>query len=93
MKSLVVVGVVVGLLVLVNGVVAQSAPLRIVQASDGTLYVLKDGARYAIVADAIDDEELAVYEDGGANGTALLLSPNASVTSAARVAEVAPIAQ
>ncbi len=93
MKSLVVVGVVVGLLVLVNGVVAQSAPLRIVQASDGTLYVLKDGARYAIVADVIDDEELAAYEDGGANGTALLLSPNASVTSAARVAEVAPIAQ
>ena len=98
MKSLVVVGVVVGLLVLVNGVVAQSAPLRIVQASDGTLYVLKDGARYAIVADAIDDDELAVYEDGGANGAALLLGANAAVggpvaSGPAPVAEVMPNAQ
>ena len=36
---------------LASGVAAQGAPGRIVHGSDGTLYVLKDGARYAIVGD------------------------------------------
>ena len=53
---------------------AQSAPWRVVQASDGTLYLLKDGVRYAIVGDAIDDEELEAYADGGATGASLLLN-------------------
>src|SRR4051812_31766781 len=44
---------------------AQDAPVRIVQAGDGTLYVLKGGVRYVIAADPIDDDELAVYADGG----------------------------
>jgi len=77
------------------GVLAQSAPWRIVQSSDGTLYVLKDGARFALVGEPIDDDELAAYADGGTNGTSILLSAIAApatiaaqpVADAARTAE------
>jgi len=68
-------GVVFGLLVgLVASVAAQGAPWRIVHSSDGTLYVLKDGARFAIVGEEIDDEDLAAYPDGDAIGSTLLLN-------------------
>jgi hypothetical protein len=52
---------------------AQSAPWRIVQASDGTLYVLKDTTRYALFVDPIADSELATYVDGGTTGITALL--------------------
>src|SRR5690349_14450208 len=58
------------------GVGAQSAPWRIVQSSDGSLYVLKEGARFAVVGEPIGDDELAAYADGGATGAALLLAAN-----------------
>jgi hypothetical protein len=69
--------------VLAGGVVAQSAPARIVQASDGTLYLLKDGARYAIVADFIEDDELNALADGGEIGGSGLLNALAGTSSTA----------
>lgn len=61
------------LVALASGVGAQSAPPRIVQASDGTLYLLEDGARFTLVGDTIGDDELAQYSDGGPAGSAVLL--------------------
>jgi hypothetical protein len=72
--GLLLVGVVVG----GSAALAQSAPGRIVQASDGTLYLLRDGARQAIVPETIDDDELASYADGGEISGALLLSSGAA---------------
>jgi hypothetical protein len=75
--------------------VAQGDQVRIVQAGDGSVYLLKTGTRYAIVTDAIDDDELASYADAGSIGTsqvlAALSAPTASVTDAA--ARVAPPAE
>jgi len=64
----------VGLVAVAHAASAQGEPVRIVQTSDGTLYLLKNSAHYAIVSDAIDDEELAMYADGGAIGGSELLS-------------------
>lgn len=58
---------------LATSAIAQSAPPRIVQASDGTLYLLKDGSRFALVGEVISDDELAQYPDGGAAGSAVLV--------------------
>jgi hypothetical protein len=63
-----------------SGAAAQGAPGRIVQAGDGTLYLLKDGARFAIVAEPVGDEELEAYADGGTLDAAQL--PNAIVAAA-----------
>ena len=56
----------VGLVAVAHAASAQGELAGIVHASDGTLYLLKNGAHYAIVSDAIDDDELAMYADGGA---------------------------
>src|SRR5437764_14609770 len=53
---------------------AQSDPERVVQASDGTLFLLKNGSRYIIVADAISDDDVAAYADGGQISGSELLS-------------------
>jgi hypothetical protein len=53
---------------------AQGAPVRFVQANDGTLYLVKDGARYQIVVETIDDDELAGYADGGPLGSSQVLA-------------------
>src|SRR3954447_20249506 len=79
----------------VAGVLAQTAPVRIVAAGDGTLYLLKGGSRYAIAVDGIDDDELAIYADAGALGGSELLaalgaSTSASVTREAPVANTQP---
>ena len=58
---------------LASGVAAQQAAWRIVHTADGTLYLLKDGARYEIVGDEIGDDELAAYAEGDPIGSALLL--------------------
>jgi len=42
---------------------AQAAPWRVVQAGDGTLYLLKDGMRSPLVPSPISDEELAAIPD------------------------------
>ena len=76
--------------VLVNGALAQSNPWRIVQASDGTLYVLSDGTRYAILGEAISDDELNAYVDGGPSGASLLLSGQTSGTGQPAGADRAP---
>jgi hypothetical protein len=73
---------------MVGAAAAQGVPGRIVQASDGTLYLLKDGARYAIVTEPIGDEELDAYADGGAVDAAQLpnaLAPAAPTVPAAAV--------
>jgi hypothetical protein len=79
-------GLVLGGLLLValfaGGAVAQSAPWRIVQAGDGTLYVPKDGSRFAIVGEPVAEEELATYADGGAIGTSLMLNAPAATQMA-----------
>src|SRR5712691_6857113 len=59
---------------LASGVMAQGTAWRIVHGPDGTAYLLKDGARYAIVGDAIGDDELAAYAEGEAIGSEVLLS-------------------
>src|SRR5437899_387204 len=64
----------VGLVAVTHAASAQGEPVRIVQASDGTLYLLRNRAHYAIMSDAIDDDELAIYADGGAIGSSELLS-------------------
>jgi hypothetical protein len=77
-----------------TGVLAQSPPWRIAQASDGTLYVLKDGARFILVADPIADDELAQYQDGGTTGNAVLLGIGTGApTDAANPATGATIVQ
>src|SRR5205085_1027396 len=58
----------IALVVGASGVAAQMAPTRIVQASDGGLYLLKGGVRYAISVDAMEDDELQAYADGGTLG-------------------------
>jgi phosphomannomutase len=45
-----------------------------VQATDGTLYLLRNGARLAIAVDPVGDEELAAYSDGGVIGGSQLLA-------------------
>src|SRR5438477_12009661 len=65
------------LVVLIGGgnvALAQSDPEHVVQASDGTLFLLKDGSRYVIVADAISDDDVAAYADGGQISGSELLS-------------------
>src|SRR5438477_1575977 len=65
------------LVVLIGGgnvALAQSDLERVVQASDGTLFLLKDGSRYVIVADAISDDDVAAYADGGQISGSELLS-------------------
>src|SRR6266852_6156002 len=54
--------------------IALCAPWRIAQASDGTLFLLKDGVRYAIVGEPIDDDELGAYAEGDPIGGSLLLN-------------------
>ena len=88
------VGLLLGGLVLVgllaSDVVAQGAPGRIVQASDGTLYLLKDGMRYAIVGEPVEVEELGAYTEGDAVGAALLLNGLPAAATAPQTAVVAP---
>ena len=60
---------------------AQGVPWRVVQADDGTLYVLQDGARHAIVADPIGDDELNGYTDAGADGVSVLQGGAAAIGS------------
>jgi hypothetical protein len=80
---LVLFGLVAGLLVgAVGGVAAQAAAWRIVQGSDSTLYLLKDGVRYPIVGEDIDDDELAAYGEGEAIGRELLLNASAPMAEA-----------
>src|SRR4051794_20322063 len=86
--GLLLVGVVVGLLGgAAGGVAAQGVPIRIVQGSDGTLYVLKSGARFAIVSDSIEDDELEAYADGGTLGSADLLAAIGLSTGPAAASE------
>src|SRR5690242_98191 len=69
---------------------AQSEPVRIVQASDGTVFLLKDGSRYAIVGDEVSDDEVGAYADAGSiSGSELLAALAPSTPRAAAVVAVA----
>lgn len=46
------------------GALAQAEPVRVVQGSDGTLYVLVDGVRHLLVPDVLSDEELHALPEG-----------------------------
>jgi len=76
--AVVVASSVIWLAVLAGGALAQSAPWRIVQASDGTIYVLAGGSRFAIVPEPISDDDLQGYTDGGPSGVAVLLGSSPS---------------
>src|SRR5438067_12632329 len=78
------------------GVAAEGAAWRIVQTADGTVYLLKDGARYAIVGDEIGDDELAAYAEAEPIGSALLLSalaPSAQAPAAQVVIQQQAVAE
>ena len=61
-------GMLVALLVTRSG--AQTVPLRLVQGSDGSLYLVQGGSRWLIVPDQVSDEELAALVlDGEIDGT------------------------
>lgn len=82
---------VIWLAVLAGGARAQSAPWRIVQATDGTIYVLAGGSRFAIVPEPISDNDLQGYTDGGPSGIAVLLGSSPSPPAdAALVPPAAP---
>src|SRR5438552_17791703 len=73
-----------------NAALAQSDPVRVVQASDGTLFLLKGVSRYAIVADAISDDDVAAYADGGQiSGSELLAALTLSTPPAAAAGSAA----
>ena len=78
-----------GLLGVAHAVFAQSNQVRIVQAGDGTLYLLKNGARYTIAVDAIDDDELAAYPDAGTLGFSQLLAAISTGSDPAALAQPA----
>lgn len=50
---------------------AQQAPWRIVQGSDGTLYLVTSDTRYVVNPDQISDGDLAALTDGGSIGSQL----------------------
>jgi hypothetical protein len=66
---------------------AQSSPWRLVQSSDGTLYLLAGSTRYVVTPDLISDDDLATLNDGGVLGsqlsmpTALVPNPGHSCRS------------
>lgn len=51
-------------LIVATNVYAQAAPWRVVQASDGSLHLIKDGARHWLVPAAISDEDLLALPEG-----------------------------
>ncbi len=51
--------------VVATGASAQAGLWRVVQASDGSLYLLTGGLRFALQPDPISDDELANIPDGG----------------------------
>ena len=61
---------------------AQGEPPRIVQGSDGTLYLLKNGARSVIAVDSIGDDELSGFADAGTIDGADLVTALTSVQAA-----------
>jgi hypothetical protein len=67
--------------------VAQVAPWRIAQGSDGTLYLLTGDTRFTVSPDPISDEELAAMNDGGQLGGQLPMPPVSPVPPA-QVVEV-----
>lgn len=77
------------LLVVLAGVTTAAgqsnpAPWHVVQGSDGTLYVLKDGSRYALQADPITDDDLQAFPDAGPLGPllapAVIVAPTPTAT-------------
>src|SRR3981081_681492 len=65
--------------VLTATAVAQPAPVRVVQGSDGTLYVVQDGKYWTLMPDQIGDTELEALgprgEIGGTLPSDLLMVP------------------
>jgi len=67
--------------------VAQTAPVRVVQGSDGTLYVVQGNGYWTLVPDQISDADLAALTPSGAiNGTL----PNELLVAQAPPAPAAP---
>jgi hypothetical protein len=50
---------------------AQTAPWRLVQGSDGTLYLVTSDTSYVVNPDPISDDDLAALNDGGTLGSQL----------------------
>ena len=63
----------IGVFVLVAAVavtaLAQAAPVRVVQGSDGTLYLAQEGKSWTLVPDPISDSELATLTSRGSTRT------------------------
>ncbi len=53
---------------------AQQEPWRVVQGSDGTLYLVTGTTRYVINPDQVSDDDLAALTDGGVIGSQLPLA-------------------
>jgi hypothetical protein len=75
---------------------AQPIPPRLVQADDGSLYLIAGGQRYSLQPDPISDDELEQIPDGGELGSLLPVStvpdspPAPSPTVASRPAVAGP---
>ncbi len=76
----------------VGSVSAQAAAPRLVQSSDGTLYVIAGAVRHRIVPAPITDEELLAIAEAGAweDGTLALGAPPAPSQPAAQAAAPPP---
>src|SRR5579884_2458839 len=80
MRRLVVLVACIGVVctVMVGTVFAQAGPpWRIVQGSDGTLYLITGATRYEVTPDSISDDDLAALQDGGPIGGSQLPQPPA----------------
>lgn len=77
----IVVGVIALAMVFAAGAQAQSILWRVVQGSDGTLYLLTGGLRFTLQPDAISDDDLAQIPDGGVILSAAATPPAAAGSS------------
>jgi hypothetical protein len=80
------------LLASATAVAAQPAPWRLVQANDGTLYLLAEGQRFTLDPDPISDDEVANLPDGGHIGSVLLAAAPVAGTGASP-GSTTPVAQ
>jgi hypothetical protein len=73
---------------------AQAFPVRVVQAGDGTLYLVQGGNAWPLVPDAMSDEDLAALSVGdevdGTIPSELLTLPDAPAPLAPAAPEMAP---
>jgi hypothetical protein len=71
---------------------AQQAPWRVVQGSDGTLYLVTGDTRYVITPDQITDDDMAALTDGGTLGSQLPMPPVPTAQVITVIATAQPLA-